>query len=216
MLINKFNLKSSKIITIPLPINISNSIKKTDSNSSIIKIGYLGRLSENKNVDKLIFAFKIVKEKFKTCELHIAGDGPLKNKLQKMSESDKDIYFLGGLTHYESLHFLSTIDIFVLPSKFEVSSISVFESMAAGIPVVITPVGELPQIFENGKHCLFVRIDDSNDLAEKIELLIENKTLAIELAKNGQREVENRDINKIIKKYIDTYMEIIEHSRFKC
>ncbi len=212
ILINKFNLSLKRIVYIPLPINIGNAIKKSNYNPPIIKIGSLGRLSEEKNIEFLIFAFKLVKEKFRNCELYIAGDGPLKFKLQEISKHEKDIYFVGGLYHENALHFLSTLDIFVLPSKFEVSSISSFEAMASGVPVIMTPVGELPYIFENGKHCLFAEIGDTNDLAEKIGTLIENRTLAMELGKNGQIEVEKRDINRIIQNYIDIYIELAKNS----
>lgn len=208
ILITKFKLQPSKIVYIPLPVNLKNSIKKINYNSRIIKIGYLGRLSAEKNIDKLIFAFKLVKERFNNCELHIAGDGPLESRLQMMAKSDKDIYFTGRLNRSDALRFLSTLDIFVLPSRFEVSSISAFEAMAAGVPAVLTPVGELPRIFQNGKHCLFAKTDDVNDLAEKIGMLIKDNTLAMSLVKNGQSEVEKRDINLIINKYIDTYKGI--------
>lgn len=211
ILVDRFNLDPSKIVYIPLPINIKNIIKKIDYNSPVIKIGSLGRLSREKNIETLILAFKLVKEKFKNCKLYIAGDGPLKNKLQKISGYDKDIYFTGGLNHSDALRFLSSIDIFVLPSLFEVSSISSFEAMASGVPVIMTPVGELPQIFENGKHCLFVKIGDLNDLAEKIGTLIENRKLAMELGKNGQIEVEKRDINRIIKNYVEAYTELVKN-----
>lgn len=212
ILINKFDLSLRRIVYIPLPINIGNAIKRSNCNSSIIKIGSLGRLSEEKNIESLILAFRLVREKFKNCELYIAGDGPLRFRLQEISKHEKDIHFLGGLDHGTALHFLSTLDIFVLPSKFEVSSISSFEAMASGVPVIMTPVGELPLLFENGKDCLFVENDDIYDMAEKIGTLIENKTLANELGRNGQIKVEKRDINRIIQIYIDTYMEPVKNS----
>jgi glycosyltransferase involved in cell wall biosynthesis len=208
----KFRLSSNRIVYIPLPINIKSTVKRSKGNSSIVKIGSLGRLSEEKNIEFLIFAFKLVKGKFRNCELYIAGDGPLKSKLQEMSKQEKDIHFLGGLNHENALHFLSTLDLFVLPSKFEVSSISSFEAMASGVPVIMTPVGELPLLFEHGKHCLFAKNDDINDIAEKIGTLIENRTLAMELAKNGEMEVRKRDINEIIEQYIVCYNKLIENS----
>ena len=80
--------------------------------------------------------------------------------------------------------------------------------MAREIPVVTTPVGELPQIFQHGKDCLFTEINDPRDMAENILMLINNKKLAIDIAKAGRTIVETRyDINKIISDYIRIYSQ---------
>lgn len=78
--------------------------------------------------------------------------------------------------------------------------------MSKGIPVISTPVGELPQVFEDGKHCLFVKIDDAADTAGKIMLLIENKELAEKIAAAGRDLVNERyDINRVILEYLRIY-----------
>ena len=119
-----------------------------------------------------------------------------------------DVKFLGRLSQNDLDSFLDDVDIFVLASKFEVSPRAVIEAMAREIPVVTTPVGELPQIFQHGKDCLFTEINDPRDMAENILMLINNKKLAIDIAKAGRTIVETRyDINKIISDYIRIYSQ---------
>lgn len=201
-----FRIQDSKLIYIPLPINILDSKphKKPDDNN--VKIAYFGRLSQEKNIKVLISAFKIIKQRYKNSVLFIAGDGPLRKDLDELGKSTEDVRFLGRLSEKDLNRFLEDIDIFVLPSRFEVSPRSVIEAMSKGIPVVSTPVGELPQVFEHGKHCMFVKIDDPIDTAEKIMLLIENKEIAEKIAAAGRDLVEEKyDLNRVILEYLRIY-----------
>ncbi|MFA4955764.1 MAG: glycosyltransferase family 4 protein [Candidatus Methanoperedens sp.] len=200
-----FRIPDSKLIYIPLPINPARTI--TDMPGSDGKrIGYFGRLSVEKNLKVLISAFRLIKNKKSDVMLYIAGDGPIRSELEEYAKGIEGVVFLGRLPQSELDSFIETLDIFVLPSFFEVSPRAVIEAMSRNIPVVTTPVGELPQVFEHGKHCLFVKIDDPVDTAEKIMLLMEDRQLAENMAEAGRGLVEERyDIKKVILEYLRIY-----------
>ncbi len=207
-LIKTFKIPGSKLIYIPLPINIPDKKPYKRFSDSNIKIAYFGRLSQEKNIMVLISAFGLIKQKHRDAGLFIAGDGPLRKYLEKFEKSIEDVRFLGRLSETDLNDFLEDIDIFVLPSKFEVSPRAVIEAMSKGIPVVTTPVGELPQVFQDGKDCLFTKIGDPEDMAEKILWLMHNEKRAMEIAQSGSAIVEKRyNINNIISDYIRIYTE---------
>ncbi len=200
-----FAIPESKLNYIPLPIDIEYS-KVEKKGKDDVKIVFVGRLSREKNVDVLISAFNLVKLSHPECKLYIIGDGPLRGYLEGLSAHIDNIYFLGRQNHSDVMKFLDETDIFVLPSQFEVSPISVMEAMAKSIPVVATPVGELPYVLEDGKTCLFAKINDAKDLAAKILVLVEDKFLATRIAEYGRAFVkEKHDINKIIDSYAELY-----------
>lgn len=205
MLIENFIIPEDKIIYLPLPINlIPRGRPRSEKNS--INVGFFGRLSPEKNVETLILAFKIVKKEYPASDLFIAGDGPLRKELENTGKSVEGVHFIGPLFNNDLNDFIDDIDIFVLPSRFEVSPRAVIEAMSRGIPAVVTPVGELPQIFEHGRSCLFAKIGDPEDMAEKILLLLRDKKMANEIGIAGKRVVEDRyDIKTSIYKYIDIY-----------
>ncbi|MEM3714790.1 MAG: glycosyltransferase [Nitrososphaeria archaeon] len=151
---NIFKVPENKLCYIPLPIDIGKTREKKRKDGGDVKIAFIGRLSVEKNVDVLIEAFKLVKQNHSECKLYIIGDGPLRKYLEGMSKHINDIIFIGRLVHDEILKFLDDIDIFVLPSQFEVSPMSVLEAMAKSVPVIATPVGEIPYVLENGKIVL--------------------------------------------------------------
>lgn len=205
MLIKTFKIPIAKIIYLPLPIKFE-SKNKLKYEKKITKIAFFGRLSQEKNLDVLIQAFEQVKNKNPECKLYIAGDGPLKKELEDVGKKVEDVYFTGPLFNNDLNDFIDDIDIFVLPSKFEVSPRSVIEAMSKGIPVVTTPVGELPHVFRNGKDCLFANIGDPEDMAEKILWFMNNEKKAQEIAQSGKDIVEKiYDIKNIISEYIKIY-----------
>ncbi len=205
-LIKTFKIPESKIIYIPLPINIPGKKPVKKHAGNYIKIAYFGRLSQEKNIRVLISAFSLVKQRYKDSGLLIAGDGPLRKNLEELGKNIEDVRFLGRLSETDLNDFLDDIDIFVLPSRFEVSPRSVIEAMSRGIPVISTPVGELPQVFQDGKDCMFTKIDDPVDMSEKIMLLMEKRELAEKIAAAGRELVNERyDINRVILEYLRIY-----------
>lgn len=205
MLIETFNIPVTKIIYLPLPIKLVPK-KELKYQKRFTKIAFFGRLSQEKNIDVLIYAFEKVKNINPECKLFIAGDGPLKKELEDIGKKVESVHFTGPLFNNDLNDFIDDIDIFVLPSKFEVSPRSVIEAMSKSIPVVTTPVGELPQVFQDKKDCLFTKINDPHDMAEKILWLMNNEKQAKEIAQSGREIVEKTyDINLVISQYISIY-----------
>ena len=131
----------------------------------------------------------------------------MRTRLKNLSKHIDGIHFLGCLVHDEVLRFLDNVDIFVLPSQFDLFPYSVLEAMSKQIPAIVTPVGELQYALKDRENCLFTKIGDAHDLAEKISALIEDKALAKMVAENGRRFVEGRrDIKKVIDQYVELYI----------
>lgn len=194
-----------KIKYIPHPIKIPEKLDlKLDFSRDIKRIGFVGRLATEKNVDILINAFKKVRISYPKIELLLVGDGYQRYDLEKIA--GPGIQFLGRLSRDETFKFYSSVDLIVLPSQFEVAPLSILEAMARSIPVIATPVGELPYILNDEKECLFTKIGDIDDLSNKIIRLIEDTELSKQISKNGRTFVEtNYDMNKVIKEYINIY-----------
>lgn len=204
-----FTAGNLKFIPLPIKVGLEDDILK---NSNIRtkgkkRIVFVGRLSEEKNVGILISAFAKIRDNIKG-ELCIVGDGPELNTLKSIVQKlgDEDISFLGALPHSETLYRLMQSDVFVLPSSFEVSPISVWESLALGTPVITTPVGELPLVLRDGEQCIFTKIGDVKDLSSKLLWIFENKKSVLKMRKKGKRLFEKRhNLALIIDKYEEIY-----------
>ena len=67
----------------------------------------------------------------------------------------------------------------------------IIEAMAAGLPIVATTVGAIPEIIKNGENGFLVRPKDIQDLSSKIEVLLKNSNLRENISKNNIEKVKN-------------------------
>jgi len=173
--------------------------------SSQIKIGSLGRLTKQKNFQCLIKALALLPEKDFVCCL--AGQGELKVELEKEIEKlnlTEKVKLVGYQNDVPS--FLKSLDLFILPSSWEALGIAVLEAGAAGLPVIASAVDGLKEILEDKGTALLFKSNDSEDLAEKINCLLERSDERKRLGQNLLAEVKNKyDIGVIVKKYEALY-----------
>jgi L-malate glycosyltransferase len=151
-----------------------------------IVIGYVGRVANEKNLTVLKKAFDIVRNKMKNDEIKllIVGDGPAEEK-EKVSGKNVEITgFVGDVETY-----LNKMDIFVMPSVTETTSLATIEAMACELPIIASRVGYMMHyVLENYNGSLFDPLD-ADELANKLETLIKNKQLRETLGKRARTTV---------------------------
>lgn len=139
--------------------------------------------------------------------LLLVGDGETRKECEilvsKLSLNDR-VFFLGQRMDIPQL--LKTADIVVLSSKYEGLSLSSIEGMASGRPFVASDVPGLSEIV-GGAGILF-EAGNAQELASKIQELLENKTLYNDTVKGGQVRASEYDIHKMIDEHIALYESI--------
>lgn len=145
-----------------------------------IRFGYIGTLSKRKGIEVLLNAFKIVKRKYKDVELNIFGWGYNQDYISALKKmSIKSISFKGEYLPQELPSVLSDIDILVFPSIwFENCPNVIMEAHSAGIPVVASNIGAVPERIKDRENGLLFNTGDADDLACKMERFIEEPSLA--------------------------------------
>ena len=140
----------------------------------------------------------------------IIGDGPERAAVEQefTGHCGQRALFLGNKTHDEIVDYYSGADFSVLPSLMEATSISGLEAMAAGLPLVGTAVGGIPELIQDGKNGYLCKQADPEDLAEKItKLLGENIQL---LGKQSRKMIEERfDWKNIAEKTLEEYRKAL-------
>lgn len=132
----------------------------------------------------------------------VLGDGPLRASLEKLARDGgvaERVLFLGHVERDQIPLYLHISDIFIRPSRSEGMGSSFVEAMAAGVPVIATPVGGIVDIIEDYRTGLFVNVGDSESIAEKVTALLKEDTLRIELVRNAKAMVVGKhDWNVIV------------------
>lgn len=165
------------------------------------------RLVPAKGLDTLLEACSLLKSKGQNFVLHIIGDGPIREELEKMAV-DKGIYedtiFYGYMLHPEE--FMPFFDIFVLPSKAE-SFGSVFaEAALCLLALVGTNVGGIAEQIEDGHNGILVPPGDAQALASALEKLMADPDYRYQLARSAQEKAKKSySLNRVIQQLTKVY-----------
>lgn len=111
------------------------------------------RLSAEKRVDVFLHAMRLVADKIPLVKAVIVGDGPLRSELQRQATElnlDRNVEFLGYKGDVEN--WLRRSKVFVLTSDLEGLPLSVMEAMMCGLPAVVSNVGDLGDLAEDGAN----------------------------------------------------------------
>src|SRR5213594_967588 len=170
----------------PIPTGVSED-RKT--------ILYIGRIVREKGIFTLLDAFEKLRKRGKDVSLVLVGEGPLKEDLAKevLRRKLNDRVKLAGFVDEKKLVSLyNSSDAFVLPSHFEPFGMVALEAMASRLPVVVSDVGGLSEIVEDGVTGVKVPSSDPHALAEGILRVLDNRELSERLKENAYRAVQER------------------------
>jgi len=156
-------------------------------------IGTIAELTANKGFRYLIAAAAILREEFPTRSFRvvIAGDGELRSELEALTRErnlERVVFFLGFVP--EARRYLSAFDLFVMPSQKEGLPYALMEAMRAGLAVIASRVGGIPDLVEDGVHGLLVAAKDGRALAEAISRLRNDSDARHAMAAAARRRIE--------------------------
>jgi glycosyltransferase involved in cell wall biosynthesis len=110
--------------------------------------------------------------------------------------------------------FLRTLDIYIQPSRWEGFPHAILEAMAAGLPVVATRVGGIPEMVEDGVTGIIIPRDQVRALAEAIRFLLDDPRRARQMGKAGRSRVEKHfTVSANIAAHRDLYLKLVEKDR---
>lgn len=153
----------------------------------------VGHLRKEKAFDLLIEAIALLTPQHPQLQLMIAGEGPERESLERMIEKlglAGRVRLLGQRADVSSI--LAAADVAVCCSDFEGGPLSVLEYMQAGLPVVATRVGGLPELIEDGSTGFLVPPRDPPALANRMAILLDDPELRRRLGSRG-RDTQVRD-----------------------
>jgi glycosyltransferase involved in cell wall biosynthesis len=158
------------------------------------------RLAEKNGVGDAIEALKFLPENIKFKIIGVGAlEKSLKAKVKNLNLKNR-VEFLGEIANVEVPNYLNQADIFVRPSLSEGQGISFIEAMAAGLPVIATPVGGIPDFLKDGETGLFVEPKSPRLIAFQVQKLINDRVLRDKITINAKRMVaEKYDWNLIAK-----------------
>jgi glycosyltransferase involved in cell wall biosynthesis len=172
---------------------------------------FLGRLGAAKGVFDLLQATQHLVQSFPDLKLICAGDGDVEEVRQRahVLGIGKNVVTPGWVHGNDKERLLSEAWIYVLPSYSECLPMSVLEAMAAGLPVVTTPVGGTPDAVTHGVEGLLVEPGNVASLEKSISSLLADKELRIRMGEAArQKAIELFSAERVVAQLESIYREI--------
>lgn len=170
------------------------------------------RLVPKNAVDDVIRALAFLSPRVKFL---VVGAGPEEVFLRALAKTERvseRIVFVKSVDSIELPRYLSCADIFVRPSRSEGMGNSFIEAMAAGLPVIGTPVGGIIDFLKDGETGLFCEVDNPQSIAEQVERLIENSALREHIVTKAFEMVKEKyDWDMIAKQMKEKVFDMVGH-----
>ncbi|GEN81815.1 glycosyl transferase [Sporosarcina luteola] len=199
--LNWSGVNKDKLVTIhngtDMEIRSSKEIvdKVQNKSSGRFVIGSIARLETRKDLETALKAihYLVYTLKVTYIEYIIYGDGPEKEKLQhlvKQLSINKYVVFAGFHSNIKEV--IDNIDLHILTSKEEGFGISIIETMARGIPNIATRTGGIPEILTDNIEGFLVECGDYQEIANKINILMNDSGKLIEFGIASKERVEKK------------------------
>lgn len=171
-------------------------------------VGFAGRIIEMKGWRVFLSAAELLKER-EEIKFLIAGEGSEREALKGSIEERKlenNVIYLG---HVEDMAwFYSLLDCFVMPSWWEAMGVSILESLAMNVPVIVSDVAALNELVSNEENGLLFTPQDPKDLANKIVTLVKTPDLFSRIVEQGLKTAHSHRFSNYREKLSHMYRKI--------
>ena len=205
--LERFGIRSRSLSVIRNGVDLSHLLPAaTPRPDRPFTFAFLGRLTEEKGVPVLLRAVAGLPT---GIQLRIAGDGPLRELVEKAAAASERLRYLGHCSDVLSLY--HTVDAVVMPSLSEGLPMTALEAMACGLPLVASRVGGLPEVVQPDETGLLVAPDNADELAGAMARLAEDPDTAAAMGASGRKRVEREfDQERMLERIEETYRSLLE------
>ena len=227
-IINNYNIRK-EIVVIPNAIDLKVFQEKDEEECNRIReqlkiakedvvLLYVGRISFEKNIEKIIKSLSLVNEKnINKAKLVLVGEGNALKKLKSMVKSlglQEDVKFVGAVESEIVKSYYQISNIFTFTSTSETFGMVIIEAMASGLPVLAVKAPGVVDIINDGFDGVLVE-DDVSEFAICLELLIKNEDVRKRLSKGAFYTAQRYSIDSISDQMLILYQKLIQRNMDK-
>lgn len=185
-----------------------------DKNDKVIL--FLGRIAEEKSIDKVIKIMPDVFSKIQNAKFLIVGDGPSRENLENMTKElniENKVIFTGAVPWDKVPLYYSIGDVFVNASSTETQGLTFIEAMASGVPVVAKYAPNISEFIHSGENGVLVKND--KEFSKAIISLLNNKQLRNKIISNALITAKQSSSEIFGDKLAEIYTQVIENYKIK-
>lgn len=176
-------------------------------------IGHNGRISDEGNQQLLVKAAEILKKDLPNIIFVVLGEGPTKNKLQKVSEGLDNIDFVGEPKHLGD--YFSVMNIFIDPANTAETFTNLLHAMSFHIPVIASKVSGFAEFISHRSNGLLFKKNDVNSLIEMIRILYDSVPLRTRITRDAHSQLKDATPDKVSHNTLAIYYLLIQSLKAK-
>ena len=185
-----------------------NSQKVLGLTSNLLKCAFIGRITQIKRPDRFLYVVGEMKKRGVALDFFIAGDGELLEMCRKRTKQENlPVTILGWQSDIERV--LSAADIVVLTSDNEGTPLSFIQAGMAGLPVITTNVGSVPEVVLDGVTGIITSLD-VQEIADALEKLAKSTDLRARMGSSGQEfTLSNFGVDRLVNDHELLYKKLL-------
>ena len=187
------------------------NMESFDFKEDDLLIGTVAALIERKGHKYIFEAMLKIKNQFPKAKLLVIGQGPLEQNLKELAASlglAKEVIFLGFQENVPAI--LKRLDLFVLYPLMEGLGVASLEAGACSLPAIVSKVGGLQEVVEDGQTGFSIPPKNPQALADKINYLLSNPAQRVDMGKKAKQRVQDIfSAEKMVDCYIEVYKELL-------
>lgn len=172
-------------------------------------ITHVSNFRKVKRIDDVVKTFALINKQIPS-KLLLVGDGPERSHIENLCRDlgiSKEVRFLGKLKTVEKV--LAVSDLFLLTSETESFGLSALEAMAAGVPVISTNTGGLPEVNIHGQTGYLSNVGDVEDMAKNALAILQDEATLKAFKANAYQQAKRFDIEAILPQYEAIYNRVL-------
>lgn len=206
--VRECELSPAQVAVLPNPTRLPQQVPDRRGRSRV-QFLYLGRINESKGAFDLLRAFaQLGPELLGRAQLVLAGDGDLHAARRLAQPLGASVRILPWVDAAERDRLLLQSDVFALPSYREGIPMALLEAMASGLPSIVTDVGGIPDVVDDGTEALFVQPGGIEQLRTAMATLIRDEPRRLELGRRARERARQFDIDTYVTKLVGLYQRV--------
>jgi glycosyltransferase involved in cell wall biosynthesis len=188
--------------------NKSEALKFYGLSSQTLQCAFIGRVTQIKRPDRFLDVVSEIKKRGVALEFFMAGDGDLlEGCRERIAREDLPVKILGWQSNIEKV--LAAADLVVLTSDNEGTPLSLIQAGMAGLPVVTTRVGSVPEVVLDGVTGTITNLD-VQEIADALEKLVKSNELRVQMGAAAQKfTLANFGVERLVNDHEELYKKLI-------
>ncbi|MBQ3296565.1 glycosyltransferase [Candidatus Saccharibacteria bacterium] len=173
---------------------------------------YVGRVDPEKQIGKVIEAFKRARSKVPTTEMVIVGDGVDKARLEKIVNTEGltgVVKFLGRVVPPDLYEIYRVGTVFATASEIETQGIVLIEAAACGLPLIAVDKGAVSEVCVNGVNGYLCKPGDTAEMTEALVKILTDEGLQKRFAQESMKIASEHDFERTLDKFINIYKRVV-------